>query len=143
MRRVLTSPFAARVLPLVRRCWDLMQQQARRGHDLRTFKPNDGGPMARLKSIFADIGWAWPQADALRRANGQYVYLTRRPQGWWQHVLREVIRRWIWKSDVHLLERKDMQGMKHGINYHIATSILKKADNAAIREDEDEDEEPK
>eukprot|EP00959_Pyramimonas_sp_CCMP1952_P129678 2711947-Pyramimonas_sp.AAC.1 len=85
LRRVLTSPFAARVLPMARRCWDLVQQQARRGHDLRTLKPNDGGPMARLTSVLDDVGWTWPQADAFRRANGQYVYLTKHPQGWWRH----------------------------------------------------------
>eukprot|EP00959_Pyramimonas_sp_CCMP1952_P419863 8794464-Pyramimonas_sp.AAC.1 len=81
--------------------------------------------------------------DAFKRANGQSVYLTKHPQGWWQHVLREDIRRWIWRSDVHLLARNDMQGVRHGNSYHITTAILKRADNAAVREDEDDDEEPK
>eukprot|EP00959_Pyramimonas_sp_CCMP1952_P016842 357202-Pyramimonas_sp.AAC.1 len=31
-----------------------------------------------------------------------------------------------------------MQGLKHGINYNITTAILRSAENAAIREDEDE-----
>ena len=95
--------------------------------------------LARLFSVLADLQWTWSSFDCFKRANGQLVYLAHHPEGWWQHVLREDLRRWIWNTDPQLLERKDIEGSKLGINYHVTTAILRRAERSLAHNlDEDE-----
>eukprot|EP00959_Pyramimonas_sp_CCMP1952_P326281 6829793-Pyramimonas_sp.AAC.1 len=92
-RRLLTSPYVPRLLPRARQIWDLMHQQARRGHDARNTKANDGGPFARIKETVDDPGWTLLEFDCFKGAGGHLIHVTRHPDGWRHHVFREDLRR--------------------------------------------------
>ena len=95
--------------------------------------------MTRLFAVLQQMKWKWPKSENYQRANGQMVSTTKQPYGLWQHVLREDLRRMVWATDKALAERKDMEGVKQCINYHITTAIVRRSEITRADEKEEDD----
>ena len=67
------------------------------------------GPLSLLAKEVHDLGWQWPTFWAWELSDGTFLPVVEGPTGWWEHVVRDQLRRR--KAGIAVGRREDMLGL--------------------------------
>ena len=93
---------------------------------------NSPGPIGLLFKAVAALGWHWVSVGCFRRPGRCNLALFDGPDKWWEHELREGLRRLRWSEAAS--KRNDMKGLDspHGLDCRASLALMHKSSGVRL-----------